>query len=90
MISDDDLHRLSCLHFIVDNSRLPDGCDCVRLYNEGLIWPIPTGWRLTALGEKTMLEWERSAQGLAVWHGYLNSVVADAAQSKSLKRHNAK
>lgn len=80
MISNDDLHRLSCLHFIVETSHLPDGCDSDRFYNEGLIWPIPRGWRLTALGEKTMLEWERDAEGLAVWHSYLNSVVAVASE----------
>jgi hypothetical protein len=66
MISDDDLYRLSCLHFILESGELPDGCDNDRLFNEGLVSPIPTGWLLTALGKKTVLELERRAQGIRV------------------------
>jgi len=66
MISNDDLYRLSCLHSIVETSQLPDGCDSDRFYNEGLIWPIPGGWRLTALGEQALAEWEHCAPRSAV------------------------
>lgn len=50
LLTDDELYRLSCLHFIVESRQLPDGCDSNRFKIDGLIEPVGEGWRLTPLG----------------------------------------